>query len=312
MDVTVRDSVFSTNHVTFGNEAIAVHSTGTAKFDLDVIDNTFTNLQGDAVSARVEGNGGIHDLNITGNTSTSSLNIGGGDFQVVMNGGSGVTFDINNNTVTHAGMLLSGDPIQIVGNAGAEGRILNNMLSGFGGDAIRLDMGGSSALSAGNITWTVLVSGNTISNGSSTADDGIGILSRDHNGTMNLTIQSNKISGVGDDGISLFTDEDSPQAHTPATNLRIVGNTINSPNMLGAEEIRIRVRDAAIVCTHIEGNTSAAGTIELDEGSGTSIQITQSSVAALDGANSNFTTVNSGDPLSFNGTCTNPTLPSNP
>ncbi len=326
VNVTVSGSTFEINHTTFGNEAIAVDSTGTALFSLNVTGNTFTNLQGDAVGARVGGSGGTHDINFLGNNSTNSLNIGGGDFLIQMINGADITFDIQGNTVDHASMTLSGDPIQIVGDGNAEGRIGGpnmadgNTVSGYGGDGIRLDMGGSGAPD-GNITWTVLVQNNTIGvsgspsdSHSALADDAIELFSRDHDGTLNLTIEDNIVHNTINRGISLFTDEDIASSAGPTNNLRIVSNSFTG---VGTEEIRIKTQDEADACAHIASHTvPGSGTILLDEdtspASSTVLQITQASLGALSTANSSWTVSEPDGSVSFGGGCMNPTLPMNP
>ncbi|MEM7357661.1 MAG: inverse autotransporter beta domain-containing protein [Pseudomonadota bacterium] len=320
VNVTVSNSVFSNNHATFGNEAIAVDSQNTALFNLNVTGNTFTNVQGDAVAARVGGSGGTHDINITGNTSTHALNVGGGDFLIQMTNGADVTFDINNNTVDHASQLLSGDPIQIVGNGDAEGRIVGNTLSGYGGDAIRLDMGGSTAASAGNITWTILIQNNDIgvlgnpgASRSGTADEAIEIFSRDHSGTLNVTIDNNRIHNPLSRAVNLFSDEDSPSGTGPTNNIAIINNTFTG---VPGDSIRIRSTDADPIttCAHIVGNTGTGG-IFLDEDTtptGTSIEITQASLAALNAANTGLTANQNDGAIGFNGGCNMVSLPTNP
>ncbi len=330
VNVTVSNSLFSDNHATFGNEAIAIESTGTAHFNLNMTDNVITNIGGDALGARVGGGGGVHDFNITGNNSTNSLNNGGGDFVIQMTNSADITFDIQGNTVDHASMTLSGDPIQIVGNGDATGRIGGplvadgNTLSGQGGDGIRLDMGGSTATSAGNITWNVLIQNNTIgvfgnsaaSNTPMTSDEGIDVLSRDHGGTLNLTIEANNIHNSLSRDINLFSDDDSPSNDGPTNNVRIVGNTFTGTVI---DDIRVRSTDDKVIdimtCLHIAGNTGTNGIILLDEDTtplGSMIQITQADISALNMANTGLTTTVHDGAISGGGTCEIPTLPNNP
>jgi Ca2+-binding RTX toxin-like protein len=95
--------------------------------------------------------------------------------------------------------------------------------------------------------------------------------------------------------------------------MRVANNVFTN---LSDDAIEIDTDETASVCTHIVGNSDGAagspGDFDLDQRGGTdaTLQVTQASVAAIAAAN-NAANVIPGGTLTFNGTCTNPALPTN-
>ncbi len=221
----------------------------------------------------------------------------------------------------------------VVGEGNAQGRIGGDLASegnnigsassvALRGDGIRLDADGSFNTGAfGPLNWNILIRNNVINllnSGGTSGDDGIQILNRDHTGTLNLTIDNNVISNTLSEGIRSFSDEDLVLgANNPTLNLRIANNDFTSIDTDNNEnEIELRTADTANACHHVTGNDNGAagspGTINVDEAGTSTAHITQASTAALSAANAAATVTVSTGALSFGGTCTNPTLPSNP
>ncbi|NER47875.1 MAG: hypothetical protein F6J92_14510, partial [Symploca sp. SIO1A3] len=312
-DIEVVDS-------TFTGQAIRVESQGAARYDLDVINNTFTNVTDD-IQAIAGGSGGVHDINYIGNTSTNSGNNSGGDFVIQMLNGADVTFDIQSNNIQLGAQLLSGDAIQVVGNGNAEGRIggasasEGNIIDGAGGDGIRLDMGGSSTQSAGNINWTILIQNNDIGATNGVADEGIQIISDNHSGTFNLTVEDNTIANTGEQGFQIFhANEVGGSGGTMFA--RVANNTFtNIPD--ATETILIQTLESVTLNLDLQGNDgngldggSGGDEIELDEFAPSLFRLEQTSAA-------NISAVNNGASVEFDtsitdfGVSVNPTLPSN-
>lgn len=312
--IDISNSTINDNHDTFGADAIFVESQGTASITLNLTGSTFDNTEGAIVQFQDTGTG-VNDVNITGNTSLHGggpdlFPAGGGIILAVNNTGGTLTFDIQNNDITS----LFGDGVVLVGKGNLEGRITDNSISGTGGDGVRVDMDQG----AGNYAWNVLIQNNqfgTAAGSLGIGDDGIQVLNRDGQGTLNLTIENNLIANTASEGIRIFTDEDlGLGAGNPISRIRIANNTLNSIG--AAEAIYILTRDTADGCFHISGNGGNAGgapdgSIALDQLNTSILRITQASSAGLSTAN-NGAVVSLAGTITFNGSCTNPTLPSNP
>ena len=315
-DIEVVDSIFA------GGEAIRVESTGSARYDLDVIDSTFTDATND-IQAIVGGSGGVHDINYIGNTSTNSNNNSGGDFVIQMLNGADVTFDIQGNNIQLGAQLFSGDAIQVVGDGNAEGRIGGasasdgNTIDGAGGDGIRLDMGGSSTQSAGNINWTILIQNNDIGATDGVADEGIQILSDNHSGTINLTVEDNTIANTGEQGLQIFHGNEVDFSSGGNIFARVANNTFtNIPD--ATETILIQTLDGVTLDLDIQGNDgngldggSGGDEIELDEFGSSTFRLEQTSAANISSVN-NSASVEFDTSITDFGVAVDPTLPSNP
>nr|HQH70827.1 hypothetical protein [bacterium] len=231
--------------------------------------------------------------------------------------GGTLTFDIQNNVITN----LFGDGVVLVGKGNLEGRVGGpnagdgNRISATGGDGVRVDMDQG----AGTYTWNVLIQNNqfgAVAGSTGIGDDGIQVLNRDGRGTLNLTIDNNLIANTVSEGIRIFTDEDlALGAGFPISRIRMANNTFN--NIGTVEAIYVLTRDTADGCFHIAGNTgngaggSPDGSIALDQANTSILRISQAGTAALAAANNGAAVSTLGN-ITFNGSCTNPTLPSNP
>ena len=335
VDVTVQNSLFENNHEVpnggFGNEAIAVDSTGTAAFNLNVTGNTFNEIENDAIAARTGGLGGNHDINILNNTMNGGGGVdnfpSGGDISVALNNGASVTLDIKGNVIDLDGDTslpgVSGDGIVIVGEGDLVGRIGGpnaldgNVITGTGGDGIRIDPSFGSTVN----NWTLLIQNNTIGAagvgngiGSTFGDHGIHVLNRDHSGLLELTIEDNTFTNIADDGIRFFTDDDTGSGNGPDNNVRIANNDFSG---ITSEAISIRAIDAGTTGRfNIFGNDNGAGgspgVIAISEGTSATITVPQASTGAIAAANGGATVTVTGNPIGFNDPNPDPTLPANP
>ncbi|MDH3753219.1 MAG: tandem-95 repeat protein, partial [Acidimicrobiia bacterium] len=327
LTLTIDSSTFDDNHDMNGAEAIVIESTGTASISADVTDNSFDDIENDAVAIRAAGSGATHDLNITGNTSINGGGPdnfpGGGDLLIDVATAASVTFDVQGNEILDSPL---GNGVTITGAGNAEGRIGGplpadgNTFSGLGGSGVRIDVGNDGV---GTGVRTILVQNNDIGvdntltaggpfNGLGT--DGIATLHRDSSGSLNITIEDNTISNITNQAIDVFTDEDIGLGGTnPTSSIRIADNTFTG---LGDDAIEVDTDETANACLHIFGNSNGAagspGTFDLDQRGDplTVLQITQASTAALSTDNTGATVVPTGT-ITFNGMCLNPTLPAN-
>ena len=331
LTIDIDNANFDDNDDTDGVNAIFVETAGTASLAMDVNGGVFNNLEGDVVVLQAGGSGS-QDVNILNTRSTNGGGPdnfpNGGGLQIGVLNGATLTFDIQGNTITD----MTGPALNVftgAGNGNLEGRIGGpNAADGntFSGDS-RMDSDGilmsldgfNAADPAGN--YTILIQNNDIGvdntgggfNG--LGDDGIQILHRDNSGTLNLTIEDNTIANTASEAIRLFSDEDlGIGANNPTNNIRIVNN--NFTNIGTANDIELRTSDTARACYHIFGNDNggggAFGTINFNVAGSSSAEITQASLAALSSDNNSTPTNVSSGSVSFNATCTNPTLPSNP
>jgi hypothetical protein len=148
------------------------------------------------------------------------------------------------------------------------------------GDGIQVDITGDAV--GQSFTAVILVQNNVLTD---IGDDGIQVLHRDNNETLDLTIADNLISNTASEGIRLFTDHDlAGVAADPLTNLSIARNVFAGipatiPNVV------IRSRDTASVCASIAANTRFDGApsneIELFVDSAAQLKVHQASLAAL-------------------------------
>ena len=302
---------------------------GDAGATLNVDGNTFTDVESDIV--RFETNSSVsNSVNILDNTSMDGGGHdnfpNGGGIQVITDGGD-VLFDIRGNILRD----LPGDPIIIASTGGGgevEGRIgganvsdgnemWNDPLSILG-DGILLTGNDSLAVDQ---TWTVLIQNNFIGqNAAGTittgmGDDGIAAVLGDNNGVYNITIEDNTIRSVAPqgEGIDFFVDEDDNNAFpAPVGRTRIVNNNIISVGPF-EQAIEIDTREIFDGCFHIDRNNGSGGAltgeIDLTQGDTSILEITQASTVALATANFGSTVLTAGT-ITFNGTCTNPALPS--
>ncbi len=314
----VNGSDFDDNHDVHGTHGIFVETEGSASASLVVNGSLFNDHEGDIVRFEA-GSTGTNDVDILNNRSTNGGGPdnfpNGGGINLLVTNNATLTFDIDNNDLRD----MRGDIINIVGTAGGgnmEGRIVNNTISGgvgTSGDGIRIDNGGVNP--SGIEVWTILVQDNSIGvddiagtfNG--LGDDGIQVLFSDSNGTLNLTVEDNTIANTSSEGIRMFFDEDTGLGSgNPRANIRIVDN--NFSNVGRPESIYLYNRDTSQACYHMTGNT-IVGEIRLRERDSAFTEITQSSSAALSAANFGAVVNVSDNPISFNGSCFNPPLPTN-
>lgn len=308
LTIDVTNVTFNNNSDTNGEEGIDVAAEGTASITLNVTGTTtFTDLEGGAMNVIAQ-NSGVVDINVSDATVTGT---GGPDnfptppaMTFSAEGiSSTMTFDILNNTIVDS----SGDGI-FVGHEGAiQGRINGNIISGMQtGDGLRIDTD-----TTGSNTVTIQVDGNSFGvqpGFTGIGDDGIQVLHRDGTKTLNLTISNNTIGNTVSEGIRYFADDD-VAGGGPGNQVRIFGNTftaIGDPNTI----VMISQDPGTELCTHIASNTGVVG-ITLQQSLSAVLQITQPSTAALAAANGGAAVTPVGT-ITFNGTCTNPPLPTNP
>lgn len=323
----INGSDFDDNHDIHGIDAIFVQTGGTANAALTVDGSIFNNIEGDIVYF-VAGSTGNNDVNILNSQSTNGGGPdnfpNGGGIALVATNKSTMTFDVQGNDIRD----LPGDPLILSGAAGGgnmEGRVggpnINdgNTFSGSAlGDGVTISFDGFNL--SDNFTWTILVENNFIGQDNinnsfnGLGDDGIQILHRDNGGTLNLTIENNTIANTGSEGIRFFSDEDlNIGANNPTSNVRIANNSF--VNIAGGEQaIELRTSDTAQACFHVTGNNGGAsnspGIIHLNQAGTSVLNITQASLAELSTANNSADATSSGT-ITFNGACTNPSLPSN-
>lgn len=320
LTLNISDSDFNDNHDVNGTNALDIRALTAANMNVNVTSNAFDNIEGSAFAFVADGSGG-HDINVISNTSTNS---GGPDnfptqavFSLNIQSPTLSTFDFKSNNL----QSVAGEGIIVVGEGNLMGRVGgdnvadgNTIVIDGVGDAMRFDFDGLLATSDGNYIWTILAKNNTMTL-SNTSDDGIQILNRDHTGTLNLTIESNTISGPVSEGIRSFDADRSGAVQVgPFANYKFANNTFT--NIGAAETIYVISDDQASVCAHITGNggngTGAGKNFTLERRVTTAtLQITQASTAALSTANNNVTVNVNVQPVTFNGACTNPPLPTN-
>ncbi len=310
---------FENNHDTFGTTALRVVSSGTANIQLNVDNTTFDDIEGPSIQF-VGGSSGTNDVNLTNNTTTDGGGPdnfpSGGGFDVISQNGATVTFDIIGNTLTDT---IEGIVIASAGSSGGNvsGTISGNTVSmdaaaGFG-DGARIALDGFTGPPGDLLTWTILIQNNTFDL-NSVGDDGIQVLNRDHRGVLNLTIENNTIRETVSEAFRYFSDEDlGLGAPNPGGLIRFVNNDLINIDVDNNEnEIHLGTSDTANSCYHISGNDNGAGgspgVINFSIVAPSVGQITQASTAALAAANAGATIA--GSTPTFNGTCTNPPLPS--
>ncbi|MFB3786696.1 MAG: hypothetical protein ACE15F_10025 [bacterium] len=165
-------------------------------------------------------------------------------------------------------------------------------------------------------TWKILIQNNefgAVEGAMGIGDQGIQILRNDNNGTLNLTADNNMIVNTTNEGIRIYT------AFTGSANLNsLIRAANNSFNSIGAAEaLYAWTSGNANSCFHITGNTgngaggAPSGSIRLHQEGSSILRITQASTANLSTDN-NGATVNTGGTISFDGTCTDPPLPTLP
>ena len=123
---------------------------------------------------------------------------------------------------------------------------------------------------------------------------------------------------IGEDSpvrvIDFFVDEDGNDASpAPVGSTRIVNNSIISVGLF-EQAIEIDTREIFDGCFHIADNNNGSGgsltaEIDLAQGGSSILEITQASTAALSTANNGSVVIAAGA-ITFNGSCTNPALPS--
>ena len=313
----VNGSDFDDNDDVNGTHGIFVQTGGTADATLVVNGSVFNDIEGDIV--RFEGGSpGTNDVDIIDTVSTNGGGPdnfpNGGGINLLVTGNASITFDIDNNDLRD----MRGDIINLVGTAGGgsmQGRIQNNTLSGGAGtfgDGIRIDNGSFNP--PGVEVWTILVDSNDIGVDSSfpgMGDDGIQVLFTDTDGILNLTVENNTIGNTASEGARMFFDEDTGAGGgNPLANVRIANNVFT--NIATPESLYLYNRDTSQACYHIIGNSLPFGSeIRLRERDAAFVEITQLSAAALSVDNGGAIINVSDNPISFNGSCTNPPLPAN-
>ena len=308
---------------------------GSATAALTVSDSSFDDVESDAVRFEA-GSSGNNSVSILNNSSTdgggpNNFPNGGGISIIGDGGGGNLLFDVRGNVLEN----LPGDPIivssvtptggtatdlegRIGGPLVADGNQMWNDPASILGDGISLT---ANDAEASGLTVTALIQNNFVgqnSTGSVTTgmgDDGIFVLAGDNNGVYNVTIEDNTIRSVAPqgEGIDLFLDEDGNNAvPAPTVNARIVDNNIISVGP-GEQAIEFDTSEIMVACVHMTGNDNGSGAalpgvIEVSQSGTSTLQITQASTAALSTANAG-STVNAAGTITFNGSCTNPTLP---
>jgi uncharacterized repeat protein (TIGR01451 family) len=320
LTVNVTNVLINNNSDTNGEEAIDVAAEGTANITVNVTGTRtgltsttmFTDMEGGGLNVIAQ-NSGVIDLNISG---IVVIGTGGPDnfptppAMTFSSEGTSSTFsfDILDNAIVDS----SGDGIFIGHEGTITGRINNNIISGMAtGDGIRIDTDTTS-----NNTTTIQIDGNAIGNNATwpgIGDDGIQVLHRDGNKTLNLTINNNQIANTASEGIRYFADDD-VAGGGPENQVKITNNTfstIGDPNTI----VIISQDNGTNVCTNISGNSLTTGNlgVTLQQSTGTAtLQITQASTAALAAANDGgATVVTTTGTITFNGVCANPPLPMN-
>ncbi|MGB1129310.1 MAG: Ig-like domain-containing protein [Haloferula sp.] len=307
------DCDFIDNDDTFGRFGIYAEANNSASINMTVSDADFDSIEGRIVHFEHDSTS-LNSLTMTGN---SSVNGGGSDDS----GGGGVgciaaesgTFNITieGNTFTDH----SSTCIELFGALNTtqllNASIRNNVLRGnhttpfFLGDGISLlkESGGD---------WNVNIISNDLGPAVGSASNyeyGIYLINRDNTGTLKARLDTNIVSGTDSDAIRVFTDNDLPAAvaSTPSNQLTIDGNTIS--NSLG-DACEIRVRDTALACVNATNNNFGIPNFVLDQsGTFATINVPQSSAAAISAANNSANTSFSGT-INFNqAACSTPTLP---
>jgi Bacterial Ig domain len=320
LNLTITNSDFNDNHDVDGTSALMIRALTAASMNVNITSNSFDNIEGAAFEFIGDGTGG-NDINVLSNVCTNS---GGPDnfpttavIAINIQSATLSTFDIKDNDL----LSIAGEGIVIVGEGNLMGRIGGDLVSDGNtivvdgvGDAARVDFDGLLATTDANYTWTILIKNNSMTL-SNTSDDGIQILNRDHTGTLNLTIENNTISGSVSEAIRSFdADRAAPVQIGPFAKYKFANNTFT--NIAAVETIYVISDDQANVCAHITGNsgngTGVGKNFTLERRVPTAaLQISQATVPALSAANSGVTISVNVEPVTFNGTCTTPTLPTN-
>jgi uncharacterized repeat protein (TIGR01451 family) len=313
---------FDDNNDIHGQSALLVLADQTAVINLNVTGVYFNNIEAEAVMVQSRAANSLVDVNLINNIS---INGGGpdnfpsgGGFAIVQDANGRANYDIKGNNIRD----LQGDAIVIIADGPSEGRIGGtngadgNIISGtLVGDGIRIDTDQLPG-NGNNFTVTVLIQNNQI--GSDTTfpgigDDGIQILHRDGTKRLNLTIENNSIANTVSEALRYFQDADvSDGALNPYGAVRVAGNAMN--NIGTTDAFFFQTQDTADLDLHVTGNTfPAAGNrnIILSQTGLSVFQITQASVAAMAGTNTNSTASSVGT-ITFNSPVTNPSLPTNP
>jgi hypothetical protein len=318
LTLNVTNVTINNNSDTNGEEGIDVDASGTATINVNISNSRFQDLEGGSMNIVAQMSGTI-DLNVN---NIVDIGAGGPDnfpTPPVMTfsaegPSSNFFFDITNNKLLDA----PGDGIFIGHEGEISGRITGNVITGIAlGDGIRIDTDATS-----NQLSTILIENNQIGttfnfesvNHTGVGDDGIQVLHRDGTKTLNLTINNNQIANTGagqGEALRYFTDDD-VAGGGPGNLLKVTNNTFTNIGLPDA--IVIITQDPGTdLCTNISTNTfvGANKNIFLSQAGTSVLQITQASVAALAAANTNATASSTGT-ITFNGTCTNPLLPTNP
>jgi hypothetical protein len=240
----------------------------------------------------------------------------GGGFAIVSAQGGDFDFNIINNNLRN----ISGDGVVIIAAGTVQGRIDNNVISGTGGDGIRIDTDQRDDPASGNnFTVTIEALNNSLGIDATfpnIGDDGIQVLHRDGTKTLNLTIANNTVANTSvvntGEAIRYFQDADvSDGPGAPYANVRVVNNTFT--NVGTPDALVFILQETADLDLNVSANTftGANKNISLSQVGAAVLQISQPSVPVLASTNINATASSTGT-ITFNSPAGVPPLPSNP
>ncbi len=327
-------SDFTDNDDSFGADAITIELGGSASASVSIDGSSFDAVEAHAVSFTGASATGSQDIDIL---NCVSRNGGGpdntasaGGFDIVTGNEGSVTFDIRGCDLRG----LTGDGIRIGATTGSghmqgriggpqssDGNIIISDPSATQGDGIRVQNEQPAVPGTSEKVWTLLVQNNAIGRDGLDTDGirGHGLQVRwDHRrGDVALTVEDNLIASVALAGIRA-SFESPPGSDRVGVEMRIVDNTIIEVDtgMGGAGAIDLRTHES-IGCFHLEGNhgesvvIASLGPIFLTQEAPFPLEISQGSIPELSQSNNGANVFETGV-VGFNGTCTDPRLPSNP
>jgi hypothetical protein len=291
--IYIERSVFERNRT----GGLTVEVAGDAALELNVEQNHFRDNHGGAIAMRASNE--ISDSATVATLRTSVRNNDltnaaadvlppGNAVDLAIDRGARMIATMENNLIRNH----TGDGISVAGEGnlsmdiGATDANRGNTISGTTlGDGIDLVMDEK----GGSYTWTVRIQNNRIGGIDDSAgdmrqglaDDGIQIQHRDGSGTLDLTIDNNRIANTGSEGIRFFSDEDlSGGSHRPGNRIRITDNTLSE--VAASKSKFIRTRDSADACAHISNNVfSNHGEVFLDQGGASILSTTHADTASL-------------------------------
>ncbi len=307
-------SNFANNNQVFGEGAINVEANMSAQIGVSVAGANFSGVDGSSI--RFEHDSSANNVLLVNNCiinnagGTDKLPASGGVDTLIAGGGRLDVRAANNqlNDVTSTAFsVIAPSPIGPPVSPNVSVHLDNNTISCFAtspaslGSAIQVsnDVGGD---------WDVLINNNNISSATASLatgrlERGIYVLNRDNGSTLDLELDNNTVTQTDAEGFRLFTDRAFPTGGPLVNNVTLTNNSFIDTIQSGFDtSLVLRLRDDAIVCANVAGNSfNSVSDNFLGQSFDTSaLSFQQTSEANLQTANGAMSTDFSGNPAAYN------------